>query len=295
MKGDDTVRIKHAKGPQFLRFIIPIIDVLRELGGSGTAADVTDLVVDRMKFTENELNEKIKSGPSRIRNQIAWARMYLVIAGLVDSSGRGVWKLTEKGFSIKLDQEQVFELFRKVQDSFKVEKSTVIITEVKSKQEEFDAEVPYEAYKSELIRILQKMSPSGFEKIMRRLLSELGLRQVEVTGKPGDKGIDGIGLLEVNELVKFKVFFQCKRFENSVGAGHIRDFRGALSGRADKGIFLTTGYFTPESKKEATRDGVVPIELVDGERLVELFEKNRLGLTSKIIFEVNHDFFKQFE
>jgi len=271
------------------------MDVLRELGGSGAASDVTDLVVERMKISEKELEETTSNGQSRVRNQIAWARMYLVNADFIDSSERGIWKVTEKGFTAKLDQEQVQELFKGVQASFKNEKPKETTVSSTAKQEEFEVDVPYEEHKTKLLSILQGLSPSGFEKIVRRLLSELGLRQVEVTGKTGDRGVDGIGLLEVNELVKFKVFFQCKRYDGSVSPSHVRDFRGALSGRADKGIFLTTGYFTTEAKKEATREGVTPIELVDGDRLVELFEKYSLGLVPKTVYEVDYEFFKHFE
>lgn len=287
--------MKEKKGPQFLRFVIPLVEVLRDLGGSGTAAEVTDLVIEKMKIPEQELEETTSIGQSRIRNQIAWARMYLVNADFIDSSERGKWKLTDKGFSLRLDKEQVHKMFKDVQALFRCNKPEGANVISPAKQDDFEVAVPYEEHKSQLIMLMQSMSPSGFEKIVRRLLSELGLRQVEVTGKTGDRGIDGVGLLEVNELVKFKVFFQCKRYDGPVSPSHLRDFRGALSGRADKGILLTTGYFTTEAKKEATREGVTPIELVDGDRLVELFEKYKLGLIPKMVYEVDREFFKNFE
>ena len=118
--------------------------------------------------------------------------------------------------------------------------------------------------------------------------------EVTVTGRSGDGGIDGLGILQVNRLVSFKVVFQCKRYNGSVGSPQIRDFRGAMMGRADKGIILTTGTFTTDARTEALRDGVHPIELVDGEKLVQMMEELELGLTPVQSFTVNRAFFDEF-
>src|SRR5205823_8842550 len=109
-----------------------------------------------------------------------------------------------------------------------------------------------------------------------RVLRETGFTQVEVTGRSGDGGIDGKGIAKINGILSFRVVFQCKRYRGSVGASEIRDFRGAMQGRADKGLFITTGYFTRDAIKEATRDGATAIDLVDGEKLVEKLRE--LGL-----------------
>jgi restriction system protein len=89
-----------------------------------------------------------------------------------------------------------------------------------------------------------------------------------VTGRPNDGGIDGIGILQVNPFVTFKVLFQCKRYKGSVSRAQVGDFRNAMIGRAEKGIILTTGTFTTEARREAERDGAPPVELIDGEKLV---------------------------
>jgi restriction system protein len=101
--------------------------------------------------------------------------------------------------------------------------------------------------------------------------------------------------LQVNPFVSFKVLFQCKRYQGSVGSGVVRDFRGAMMGRADKGIIMTTGNFTKDATKEARRDGVPPIELVDGEKLVDMFEKIQLGLKPIPAFEIDYEFFEKFD
>ena len=116
-----------------------------------------------------------------------------------------------------------------------------------------------------------------------------------MTGKSGDGGIDGVGTLQVNPLVSFKILFQCKRYANTVSPSQVRDFRGAMAGRADKGIIITTGTFTAEARREASRDGVPPIELLDGEKLIDMLEKLELGLKPVTTYEIEHEFFKDFE
>nr|WP_305888984.1 restriction endonuclease [Parvularcula maris] len=112
-----------------------------------------------------------------------------------------------------------------------------------------------------------------------------GFVRVEVRGKTGDGGIDGVGVLRVN-LVTFQVYFQCKRYTGSVGSKEIRDFRGALQGRADKGLFVTTGTFTKQASEEAARDGAIAIDLIDGERLCSLLKEYSLGVETELVERV---------
>ena len=156
------------------------------------------------------------------------------------------------------------------------------------------AEIKLEAEETVLLPVIKSLSPEGFERLCQRLLREHGFQNVRVTGRSGDGGIDGEGILEINPLLSFKVLFQCKRYQGSVGSGMIRDFRGALVGKADKGIMLTTGSFTMDAKREAVRDGANPIELVDGEKLVRMFEKLELGVKPRIVYEIDIDFFNDY-
>jgi len=287
---------KNKSGPQFLKYINPIIDALKKLGGSGTAIEVKDKVVEILNIPETEIDKKIKSGSSRILNQIAWARLYLVKSGHLDSSKRGIWSLTEKGYKANLSYDDIYKMFRDIQNTFIKTKPTDT-EKPNSKNEKIEDEIEVDediSYKEKFLDILRNISPSGFERICQRLLRESDFQQVVVTGQSSDGGIDGHGILKVNPLVSFKVIFQCKRYQGAVSASQIRDFRGAMTGRADKGIFLTTGRFTLEAKKEALRDGVPPIELVDGEQLVEMFEKLELGLKPKITYEIDNNFFEEF-
>ena len=150
-------------------------------------------------------------------------------------------------------------------------------------------------YRQGVLGFLRALAPAGFERLSQRLLREAGFTQVVVTGQSGDGGIDGYGILQVNPLASFKVLFQCKRYAKSVSPSHVRDFRGAMSGRADKGIVITTGTFSAEARREATRDGAPPIELIDGEKLLDMLEKLELGLRAVATFEVEHHFFNEFK
>jgi len=149
-------------------------------------------------------------------------------------------------------------------------------------------------WREELYRLLTKeLSPDAFERLVQRLLRESGFVQVEVTGRTGDGGIDGKGIAKIHGFMSFHVIFQCKKYQGSVSAGDIRDFRGAMVGRADKGLFITTGTFTPAAVKEATRDGAPPIDLVDGEQLAEKLKELQLGIKTEMIekITVNKDWF----
>lgn len=275
------------KGGEFSRFIKPLIETLREIGGSGSSREVTDAVLDKFNFSEKELSETLKNGASRVRNQVAWARQYSVSAGLIDYSKRGIWSLTKQGFEQTLNSNEILNIVKSVRK--KTPKSS---TPKSNGAEEISDTEPHE---TELLEILKTLSPVGFERICQRLLRESGFEQVVVTGKTNDGGIDGYGILKINPLVSFNVIFQCKRYKESVSSPQIRDFRGAMAGRADKGIFLTTGRFTKEAKKEARRDGTPPIELVDGEMLVNMFEQYELGVTPITTYEVNHKFFNEYK
>jgi restriction system protein len=140
-------------------------------------------------------------------------------------------------------------------------------------------------WQDQLLDCLLRMKPASFERLCQRVLKDSGFIKVEVTGRSGDGGIDGIGVLRLN-LLSFHVLFQCKRWKGSVGASAIRDFRGAMVGRTDKGLVMTTGTFTTDARKEATRDGAPAIDLVDGEALCELLKSLKIGVSTRQVEHV---------
>lgn len=283
-------------GPQFVRFFGPVLQALRELGDSARPAEVRDKVAADLNISEGKIDELLDSGTSRFDNQVAWARFYLAKSDFIDSSRRGVWSLTDKGRMANLDHREALKIFREVHSEFPraVESASESGTSDEALAPEDSSSGQVTNYRLELLDILQKLPPDGFERFCQRLLRESGFQDVTVTGRSGDGGIDGIGILQVNPLVSFKVLFQCKRYRGSVTPSHVRDFRGAMQGRADKGIIITTGSFTSDAKKESVRDGVPPIELLDGERLIEMLETLELGLVPVRAYQVDKKFFDEY-
>jgi restriction system protein len=294
--------MQQMSGPRFVQFFSPILEALKELGGSGRPSEVRDVIARQLNISDQDRTELLEGGAPRFDNQVAWARFYLVKAELVDSSRRGVWSLSDRGREVgSLSFDEALTLFRDVHAEFQPDKSPT----VPESQEEGEVEetiAPNDtavsddsSYRKKLLEVLLGLSPSGFERLCQRLLRESGFEQVIVTGRSGDGGIDGQDILQVNPFVSFKVLFQCKRYTGAVSVSQVRDFRGAMMGRADKGIILTTGTFTSDAQKEAVRDGVPPIELVHGDKLLDMFENLELGLTPRKTYDIDFHFFKEFQ
>jgi restriction system protein len=277
---------------QFARYLGPVLQAIRELGGSGRPDEVRTVIARNLRISEAEQSEPLPSGvQTRFENQVHWARFYLAKAGFIDSSQRGVWTLTEKGRALgDVTPDEIRRIIRDVSEQTKPTGGAGVGTG--SEVDEVGPPVP--DYREGLARTLQSLPAAGFERFCQRLLRESGFQEVTITGRSGDGGLDGIGILQVNALVSFKVLFQCKKYAGSVTPSHARDFRGAMTGRADKGIIITTGSFTSEARKEAVRDGAPPIELVDGEKLTSMLEKLELGLRPRQTFEVDTAFFDEY-
>lgn len=278
---------------EFTKWFGPLLDALRELGGSGKPKEVVEEIAKAQKISDSQREEVMKSGILRFDNQVAWARQYLVWEGLLDNSKKGVWTLSSKGQDVFLNQEDARKIFLKWVEIHqkakkeKLSKSKIVKSQEQEEPEELDNEIT-----PTLLEVLQSVTPIGFEHICKRLLREHGFENVYVTQASHDGGIDGYGTLELNPFVSIKVLFQCKRYKGTVSRAQIGDFRNAMIGRADKGIILTTGTFSEDAKREASRDGAPPIELIDGKKLVELFEKAELGVKPKTIYEVDYNFFE---
>jgi restriction system protein len=288
------------KGPKFIQFFGPVLEALKELGGSGRPAEVKDVIVRRLRISEQDQSELLSSGGSRFSNQVDWARFYLSRAGYVDSSTRGVWSLTDLGSAATIDEQEAYAIFKRVRAELRTNEGDEPVeagVELPHGDRTLRGEVPGKVsldYRAQLLMVIGNLSPAGFERLCQRLLRESGFESVTITGRTGDGGIDGIGILQMTPFVSFKVLFQCKRYQGSVSAAQIRDFRGAMQGRTDKGIIITTGTFTSDARKEAVREGAIQVELVDGEKLVNMFEALQLGLKPKTGYDVDYSFFQDF-
>jgi restriction system protein len=221
----------------------------------------------------------------------------LVWEGLLGSAKRGLWSLTETGKSTHLSLDQSSEIVRKwvaihaqrrkdrESDNKEIEVNLPV---------EDDEETTEMAEKTQLLSLLQTMTSHGFENFCKYLLRVYGFEKVEVTPVGKDGGIDGYGVLQLNPFVSFKVIFQCKRYLGTVSRAQVGDLRNAMIGRADKGIMITTGIFSEDAKREASREGAPPIELIDGQQLISMLEKEEIGVKPRTVYDIDYAFFKPY-
>jgi restriction system protein len=270
--------------PQYNEMLWPVLQAVAGLGGSASIGEIVETVIKREGFTDDQQAILHNNGPeTEIGYRLAWARTYLKAMGLLTNSARGVWALTDDGTALLTDtalsESQRRERVREIWSAHLADLRKARKARPSRDDEVPDATEPAKEgnWKEQLLDQLMAMRPDGFERLASRLLREADFDSVNVTGKSGDGGIDGLGVYRLG-LVSFPVFFQCKRYRGSVGPGAVRDFRGAMAGRGDKGLLITTGSFSADAKREATRDGAPPIDLIDGDRLCDLLKRYDLGV-----------------
>jgi restriction system protein len=261
------------------------VNALRALGGSGSIEEINAKVVELMKLPDAVLEVPHLDGTtSEVAYRLAWSRTYLKIFGLVENSSRGVWSLTPKGSTItEVDPKQIVAYARRMRSSRKLPKGP------EEGNGALVGEDSVPTWQEQYLQKLHGLSPNAFERLVKRMLRESGFTHVEVTGRSGDGGVDGIGIAKISGFLSFRVLFQCKKYRGAVTPSEIRDFRGAMQGRTDKGLFATTGSFTQNAIKEATRDGAPPIDLLDGNQLVERLKDLGLGVKITMVEAVEID------
>lgn len=279
--------------PTYDKLMWPTLRALRDLGGSGSIQEIDAKVAGLEGFSDALLSIPHKSGPqSEIAYRLAWARTYLGKGGVIENSDRGVWSVTAKGGTVtEADVARIPAQVRRESARLrKVHQPGSVPGELSEVNGDGPVDSADDAWRDSLLAVIQATKPDAFERLCQRILREAGFTRVEVTGRSGDGGIDGVGVLRLS-LVGFQVLFQSKRVKGSLGAPVVRDFRGAMTGRADKGIIITTGSFTPEAKREATRDGAPPIELIDGTQLCDLLRQYDLGVHTVEVVRIDKEWF----
>ena len=262
--------------PPFTEFFNPTLKALRSLGGSGTIEEIVNRVIQQMELPDEIVGRLHGEGPqTEVEYRLAWSRTYLKRFGLLENSSKGVWALTPVASKIEeVETKKVVAHYHEY------------LAKGSSNGPNGDGE---EKWREELLDLLLKLSPDTFERLCQRLLRESGFIEVEVTGRSGDGGIDGHGILRLANLVSFPILFQCKRYKGTVVPSQVRDFRGAMTGRADKGLIITTGSFTKDARREATREGAPPIDLIDGDHLIDILTQLELGVRIRKVEVVEID------
>lgn len=266
--------------PKYDDLFNPLLQALHELGSSASIAELEDRVATNLDLNEQDISEIHSGTRTKLSYNMAWARTYLKKYGLLNNSSRGIWILTPLGQKTEsVDKEEV--------------KRFVALERENSGSEETETteEIKELTWRDKALEAVQSMTPEAFERLCQRILRESGFETVEVTGKSGDGGIDGHGIVKLGKVLSFHVHFQCKRYKSTVSPSAIRDFRGAMVGRADKGIIITTGTFSNEARLEASRDGAPPLDLINGDELVQMLKEYQLGINvkEKIVEEISVD------
>jgi restriction system protein len=283
-------RRKHALLPPWSDYYVAAVACLKARGGSATIEELEEDVAETLRLSAEA--RAIPHGDGRrtqFQYDLAWVRTYLKWGGAAENSERGVWHLTPKGQA--MSDDELRGLWKRIvneQRERRKKKSEDALAREEEELPDEEQEIPEIHWKERLLDILLAMDSKGFERLCQRLLRESGFIKVEITGRSGDGGIDGVGVLRVN-LLSFHVLFQCKRWKSSVGASTVRDFRGAMVGRADKGLILTTANFTADARREATRDGAPAIDLVDGDALCDLLKSAKIGVSVALIEQIAID------
>lgn len=288
---------------EFVKWFGPVLDALRALGGSAKKSEITKWIGEKLNLPDEVLNERYKkSGALKFPNQVAWARQYLVWEELLATSKHGVWTLSKKGWDTKVNESEAHDIFLKwvkvFQDIREGKPTTSVETEAEKIvqiQEESQPDNSKGNLNPTLIEILQNVSPTGFEHLCGRLLREYNFENIEITQSTKDGGIDGYATLKLNPFVNMSVYFQCKRYKGSVPTEKVQAFIGVMETNkrsVEKGILITTGTFAKAAYDIEKNN--IKLELIDGDKLVEMFEQAELGVTPRTIYEPNLTFFEQY-
>ena len=274
--------------------IEPCFKAIKQLGDSATNVEIREKLIEILNLSEEEIDDIHRNSTTKLDYRTAWARNYLKNAGYIVSSARAVWSLTDKGNKVESVDKEYVKMKVKIKLDQEEQEENAIKSNNNNTFYDSNSDVDDLNWQTRLLEVIKGITAEKFEKLCQRILRELGFNNVVVTGKSHDGGIDGMGILKLGEVLSFRVAFQAKRYDGTVGSSIIRDFRGAMMGRADKGLIITTGVFSRDAVKEATRDGATPIDLINGNDLAKHLKKLGLGVDVEIVEKViiNEEWFK---
>ncbi len=276
-----------------------VLELLRSMPMPVHRLEIGEAVVERLELTPEQV--AVTEPGSRGRSFVSWQSEYacndLKWIGVCEQPGKALYQLTELGRTISDEEvaQRHRERGRRYRKRQQERKDLGAAVSDNGGVDDDDVQ-PWE---DELLDRLMSASPKAFEHLAGALLRAAGFDDVEVTGRGGDGGIDGIGTYRPSGLISFHTAFQCKRYKGSVGSSTVRDFRGSFIGRSDRGIIITTGSFTRDARDEAARPGANPVDLVDGEALCQLLKEHSLGVRTmqRVVEDITIDdsYFDQFE
>ena len=305
--------------PTYDQLMLPLMKLLAEQTAPIKVSEVVELLAECSKLSNDELEQTLPSGKNIFKDRVAWAKTYLVKAGLVQQPKRAFCEISELGRSINLnglnsitnDFLSQFDSFRDYKFSrsnkFETENSLIVDREININEYqkihtpeeiiENTTELLVSSLKSDLLKLIKNNSPQFFEKLVVDLLVAMGYGgshqdAAQAIGKTNDGGIDGI--ISEDRLGLDKIYIQAKRWENTVGRPDIQQFKGALADQvAKKGVFITTSIFSKEAIESAKKSAIV---LIDGDKLTSLMIEFGLGVQierSFHIYKIDQDRFDE--
>ncbi|MCX2934939.1 restriction endonuclease [Mycobacterium sp. CVI_P3] len=301
--------------PDYQTLLRPVLASLGD-GQVHRSRDVIDSIADELNLSPEERAARVPSGQKRIDNRVAWTITYLNQAGLIERPGRGLVKISEEGRSAldkypqRIDNKilEAYPAFIEFRDRKRGRGSDEDVPAPKPLARDDEVSTPNDlveravranrvAVESEVLAAALRLSATGFEELVVRLLDKMGYGRagsVERTTASGDAGIDGI--IHQDPLGLDRIYMQAKRYaeDRAVDRPKIHEFAGALLGKqGDRGVFITTSRFTTGAHQEAERINA-RIELIDGARLSELLVKYGVGVQeehSVTLYKLDEDFF----
>lgn len=282
--------------PKFLELHWPVIQAFRELQSSCRQEQLVEKVCEILELGDDIVSYPHGKGPTtEISYRIGWSKNALKNIDALVRLDHGLWALTKKGQKIseKNVQKEVGTWFAN-QRKRKTDGKDTVFAESDT-EDDCNGD---DAWKADLLETIRSMEYKAFERLAKRMLSKLGFDDIDIIGQSNDKGIDLQGVLRDTDsgVVISRVFVQCKRYSESniVGPSTIRDFQGALHNKGPSaiGIFITSGRYT-KGAREAVRDGMNVIDLVDGKKLVKMLKKTRLGIKIRKVVEIEKSYFSE--
>lgn len=289
--------------PDYQSIMLPLLELLVDEKEHSLQESI-EYLADKFKLSDEERKELLPSGRQyAFDNRVSWARTYLKKAGLLESTRRGYFQITQRGLKIIhknpqdinvkfLEQFSEFIDFKNnSQPDNKSGNNEVEIISNQTPAENIETAIQKlnQDLATDIIQNIKKSSPAFFEKLVVDLLLKMGYGGTrkdagQTLGRSGDGGIDGI--INEDRLGLDVIYIQAKRWENSVGRPEIQKFAGALQGfRAKKGIFITSSTFTKEAKDFVSRIDS-RIILIDGQNLAQLMIEHNVGVTPFVSYEV---------
>ena len=288
--------------PDFQTLMLPLLELLKN-GKPIKLSEMVEKMSDKYNLTDEERNEWLPSKRQKtMYNRVAWAKQYLKDYELIESPEKGSFKITKKGVKIlkskpkNINLKFLKDLDGKNQPKADSELQETHIEENKTPEELIgNAQSLYnESLKKELLTKLKKVDAIRFEKIVIELMEKMGYGSGSMTPRSHDGGIDGI--INQDELGLGKIYIQAKRWaDNKVNEKEITNFAGALGcSNVNKGVFITTSYFSEKAKEKAESIQGKIIRLIEGDELIKLMIKHNVGVqpeTKVEIKKLDEDFF----